>query len=63
MCIRDRLSTAQAIEMTGKWDSVPQATNLTLETPDKDIERVEVEFDPNTAYDPKTCLLYTSRCV
>ena len=55
----DRLSTAQAIEMTGKWDSVPQATNLTLETPGKDIERVEVEFDPNTAYDPKTGLPMT----
>ena len=55
----DRLSTAQAIEMTGKWDSVPQATNLTLETPGKDIERVEVEFDPNTAYDPKTSLPMT----
>ena len=45
--------------MTGKWDSVPQATNLTLETPGKDIERVEVEFDPNTAYDPKTGLPMT----
>lgn len=52
----DRLSTAQAIELAGKWDSVPQATNLTLETPGKDIERVEVEFDPNTAYDLKTGL-------
>ena len=55
----DRLSTSQAIEMTGKWDSVPQATNLTLETPGKDIERVEVSFDPNTAYDPKTGLPMT----
>lgn len=52
----DRLSTSQAIELTGCWDSVPEGTSLTLETPGKEIEQIEVWFDPNTRYDPKSGL-------
>lgn len=52
----DRTGTAQSIELTGQWDSVPEGTTLTLNTPGKDIEQVEVVFDPNTMYDPKTGL-------
>lgn len=55
----DRLSTAQAIELTGRWDSVPEGTSLTLETPGKEIEQIEVWFDPNTRYDPKSGLPVT----
>lgn len=50
----DRTGTAQAIEQTGTWDSLPEATKITLTTPGKDIEHVEVIFDPNTLYDTKT---------
>lgn len=52
----DRTGTTQAIEQTGQWDSVPEATQITLTTPDKDIDQVEVIFDPNTLYDTKTNL-------
>ena len=50
----DRMGTAQAIEQAGVWDSVPEGTRLTLQTPGKDIDRVTVTLDPNTVYDLQT---------
>lgn len=52
----DRMSTVQALEQNGHWDSLPEASQITLSVPGKDIERVEICFDPNTRYNPKNGL-------
>ncbi len=61
--IIDRMSTAQSIEQAGTWDSVPEGTSLTLQTPGKDIAQVTVTLDPNTVYDLQTGQPETSKDV